>query len=138
MKKTNNKGFSLVELIIVIAIMAVLVGILAPQFVKYVEDSRESTDIKNVQEMVTSIQVWAADPSGALPADASTLAFDNTAASDAAITAALGNAGLDATYDAASTAYENSQLTVNIVSGNLVFHVGTAADPDASDADFGF
>ncbi|HKM34419.1 MAG TPA: prepilin-type N-terminal cleavage/methylation domain-containing protein, partial [Lachnospiraceae bacterium] len=27
----NNKGFSLVELIIVIAIMAVLVGILAPQ-----------------------------------------------------------------------------------------------------------
>ena len=27
MKKTNNKGFSLVELIIVIAIMAILVGI---------------------------------------------------------------------------------------------------------------
>ena len=35
-KKINNKGFSLVELIIVIAIMAVLVGVLAPQFMKYV------------------------------------------------------------------------------------------------------
>ena len=30
MKKTNNKGFSLVELIIVIAIMAILAGALAP------------------------------------------------------------------------------------------------------------
>ena len=42
--KENNKGFSLVELIIVIAIMAVLVGVLAPQFIKYVESSKQSTD----------------------------------------------------------------------------------------------
>ncbi|MBR3517707.1 MAG: prepilin-type N-terminal cleavage/methylation domain-containing protein, partial [Lachnospiraceae bacterium] len=29
----NNKGFSLVELIIVIAIMAILVGVMAPQLI---------------------------------------------------------------------------------------------------------
>ena len=29
-KKMNNKGFSLVELIVVIAMMAVLIGVLAP------------------------------------------------------------------------------------------------------------
>lgn len=39
-EKMNDKGFSLVELIIVIAIMAVLVVVLAPQYLKYVERSR--------------------------------------------------------------------------------------------------
>ncbi len=61
-KKMNNKGFSLVELIIVIAIMAVLVGVLAPQFMKYVERSRKSTDVQNVAAIVEALQVYAVDP----------------------------------------------------------------------------
>lgn len=60
-KKLNNKGFSLVELIIVIAIMAVLIGLLAPQFLKYVQRSKYSTDIKNGQEIATVIQTLIAD-----------------------------------------------------------------------------
>ena len=55
-KSLTNKGFSLVELIIVIAIMAVLVGVLAPQFLKYVERSRKSTDVQNVASIVTALQ----------------------------------------------------------------------------------
>ena len=61
-KKMNNKGFSLVELIIVIAIMAVLVGVLAPQFLKYVERSRKSTDVQTVAEIVSAVNVYVADP----------------------------------------------------------------------------
>ena len=53
--KRNNKGFSLVELIIVIAIMAILAGVLAPQFVKYIGRSRISTDIQNAQQIATAI-----------------------------------------------------------------------------------
>ncbi len=60
-KKMNDKGFSLVELIIVIAIMAVLVGVLAPQFMKYVEQSRRATDIQNAEMIRDSILADIAD-----------------------------------------------------------------------------
>lgn len=46
MKKTSNKGFSMVELIIVIAIMAILAAALAPALIKYINKSRLSTDIQ--------------------------------------------------------------------------------------------
>lgn len=62
MKKMNNKGFSLVELIIVIAIMAILIVVLAPQYLRYVERSRNSTDMQNATEIVTAFQTYQADP----------------------------------------------------------------------------
>ena len=60
--KKNNRGFSLVELIIVIAIMAVLVAVLAPQFLKYVEKSRNATDAQNATAIVSALQTYYADP----------------------------------------------------------------------------
>ena len=62
MKKMNNKGFSLVELIIVIAIMAILVVVLAPQYLKYVEKSRVSSDAQTAAEFVSAMSVLASDP----------------------------------------------------------------------------
>ena len=60
-KKKENKGFTLVELVIVIAILAILVGLLAPQYTKYVEKSRKSADVNNMDELVKAIQVYAVD-----------------------------------------------------------------------------
>jgi prepilin-type N-terminal cleavage/methylation domain-containing protein len=55
-RKTDNRGFSLGELIIVIAIMAVLISLLAPQFIKYIEKSRVSRDESNAAEILRSVQ----------------------------------------------------------------------------------
>ena len=47
----NNKGFSLIELIIVIAIMAILVAIIAPNLTKYLSESKRQTDNRNIDEV---------------------------------------------------------------------------------------
>ena len=62
-RKMNNKGFSLVELIIVIAIMAVLVGVLAPAYLRYVEKSKKSADVQAIDAVMSAMEAAAIDPS---------------------------------------------------------------------------
>ncbi len=50
-KRMNNKGFSLVELIVVMAIMAILAVTLAPRLMHYVEKARKASD----QEVINTI-----------------------------------------------------------------------------------
>ena len=56
-QKKNNKGFSLVELIVVVAIMAVLLGVLVPTLVRNVEKSKKQKDINNLSEVRNAIQL---------------------------------------------------------------------------------
>lgn len=49
--KRNNRGFSLIELIIVIAIMAVLVAVIAPNLTKYLGSSKKAVDERNLDEI---------------------------------------------------------------------------------------
>ena len=81
-KELNNKGFSLMELIIVIAIMAVLIGVLAPQYLKYVEKSRESADLQAIDTMISAVKIYSA-----------TTAVDGILESTGGVITATGNVG---------------------------------------------
>ena len=50
MKKNNNKGFTLAELLIVVAIIAVLVAIAIPIFTSQLEKAREAVDLANMRD----------------------------------------------------------------------------------------
>lgn len=60
--RINNKGFSLVELIIVIAIMAILVGVMAPQLIKYLEKSKVTSDQGLLNAICAAVTYAAMDP----------------------------------------------------------------------------
>ena len=49
MKKNNKKGFTLAELLIVVAIIAVLVAIAIPVFTTQLEKSRDATSVANIR-----------------------------------------------------------------------------------------
>ncbi len=59
MKKMNRKGFTMAELLIVVAIIAVLVAIAIPIFTTQLEKARESTDLANIRAAYAEASVAA-------------------------------------------------------------------------------
>lgn len=148
--KKNNKGFSLVELIIVIAIMAVLVGTLAPQYLRYVERSKVATDMTIVDQMVTSLQVLAADPDANLvttsnegdptyvissAANAETIRFTNGLTSNT-IYASIVDLNVDESgnsqYEFTSASYIAANITISLVydATNHIWEVNVTGQPE--------
>ena len=56
----RNSGFTLVELIIVVAIIAVLSAVVAPKYIKYVERSRIGVDESYIGEVASTLATVAA------------------------------------------------------------------------------
>lgn len=71
--KRDNRGFSLVELIIVIAIMAILIGVLAPAYLRYVEKARKSSDSDAIATCLNAIETVVIDPEYAEDIDSNTV-----------------------------------------------------------------
>lgn len=133
--KENNKGFSLVELIIVIAIMAVLVGVLAPQFIKYVESSKQSTDIQNAAEIRAAVEAYVAESA---PADNITVSISadgkNIVVAGGSVGTALSEVGLDASTSLKSTGWtaSSSVATYNVATFKWAAADGTSNVPNCA------
>ena len=61
--KRDSKGFSLVELIVVIVILGVLVGIAVPNLLGYIDRSREAADMANIDAVERAFMIAVTDPS---------------------------------------------------------------------------
>ena len=145
MKKTNNKGFSLVELIIVIAIMAVLIAVLAPQFLRYVERSRFQKDMTAVGELQHAMQVAASNetaiaaittwPVTATIAHATgEVTWTNAAEGDAFVneinTTIMGAAGTRCDLNFTSTTITGgTDITIDITDGGITTLTNTNTAP---------
>ena len=89
--KKNNKGFSLVELIVVVLIMAIIAVAMAPQVMKWVDNARIGTDVSTYDSMVANCQLALTD------ADTYDALYDATTA--VTVKVSLGNSGV--TFDPA-------------------------------------
>ncbi|WP_337540655.1 type II secretion system protein [Suilimivivens sp.] len=126
-KSMGNKGFSLVELIIVIAIMAILVGVLAPQLLKYVERSRVSADTQVADTVRTAIVTAMLDPTvddGSAPSTMSTAeditSIDTSKKFGALVEEIMGDTAANVEAKLKSKAYKGQGIKYQVTSNSAV------------------
>ena len=96
MSANQNKGFTLVEVLIVVVIMADLAAVVVPQFTSSTDDAKRSTGEFNLSTMRSLIQTYKGQHNGINPA------FDATGKS---LTVLLSKTKADGTIDAVNGAY---------------------------------
>ena len=130
--KKNNKGFSLVELIVVVLIMAIIAVALAPQVTKWVENSRQATDLQTKDSIVSALQVASTDKTilgTEITVTVKSSGATWTGASDAQKTT------INAIYDVSSAKAKSNKSTIEVtltatgkVTGTLTVTDGLSGD----------
>ncbi|MBE6543794.1 MAG: prepilin-type N-terminal cleavage/methylation domain-containing protein [Ruminococcaceae bacterium] len=128
----TNKGFSLVELIVVIAIMAIIAGVAIPVYTTYIDKTNKAADeqlFADIMDVLTYAAV--ADTTGATGYLGSVILGEDPtsfAGSTAFVQAAIDNAELTGSlkYDGWSASGANNATIID----NSVFFEGTPAEKE--------
>ena len=121
MKKSNKKGFTLVELIVVIAIMAILAAVLVPTVTSKIKDANSSAAKSDVSSLASGIQADIISIHAGTYTGLTYFQFESTptaAPDNAAIVAAL-KKGTDNKINEISVggAEDNSTITLSKAGG---------------------
>ena len=73
-KERKMRGFTLVELLIVLLILGILIGLAVPRYLRSVDEAKKTTFCANVRNVMSAIETWRIDnATTAYPATASDL-----------------------------------------------------------------
>ncbi len=131
----NKKGFTLIELMIVVAIIGILAAIAIPKFAQMLEKSREGATKGNLAAMRSAVTIYYSEKEGTWPGDLTTAFTSYLYPLPPAKATPLGNvttvaaaAGVPA---AAGTGWAYVTDTTSAFAGN-VFANSTATDTKGS------
>ncbi len=108
-KKMNNKGFTLVELIVVLVILAILAAILVPTLLGYIDKAKSEKDYSTAQSIRVAYQSAIADAYAKKQAD------EDLNVSEALVWQLVGAAQVDGVYklDGVPVSYSNVTLSTD-------------------------
>ena len=116
MKKNNKKGFTLAELLIVVAIIAVLTAIAIPVFTAQLEKSRQATDLANIRGAYAEAMATMLSE-GTTTGSAQTAAAMQASKLDKMTSAKIGD-----TTVSGWTYTKGAKLTINVTDAGAVTH----------------
>lgn len=104
MKKRSKKGFTLIELIVVVAILAILAAIAVPNFIGMTEKAQTSTEVAAAAEVSNAINIF----NTLQPSNATWITDPATAK----VTLSAAGVNLWPTYDEAAAPYVTGRITI--------------------------
>ena len=121
MKKNNNKGFTLVELIVVLVILAILAAILVPALLGYIDKARQGQYAEEAHSILTAVQAQATEDyaKGETAPKAIDKTYVNNIVSPTVVTDVSATYGTDAT-GTGSNSSKHSAFTVKTLNVTFV------------------